>query len=170
MLGWEGLKLRGSRCTSDSPLTSRLPRGSGLCFLTQKVGVIIIIIILQHPSLGGLEEASLEVHLAGCQGESVIHSVMSDSLDCSLLGSSVHEILPARTLRWVVIPFSRGSNLGLQHCRHFRYHLSYQGSPGNVTKKGGEKRTVGFLLALPAASHPPSGSGVRVLHPCLASG
>ena len=80
MLGWEGLKLRGSRCTSDSPLTSRLPRGSGLCFLTQKVGVIIIIIILQHPSLGGLEEASLEVHLAGCQGESVIHSVMSDSL------------------------------------------------------------------------------------------
>ena len=29
-------------------------------------------------------------------------------MDCSLSGSSVHEILQARILKWVVIPFSRG--------------------------------------------------------------
>ena len=38
---------------------------------------------------------------------------MSDSLqlkDCSLLGSSIHEILQARILEWIAIPFSRGSS------------------------------------------------------------
>ena len=30
--------------------------------------------------------------------------------DCSLLGSSVHGILQARTLEWIAIPFSRGSS------------------------------------------------------------
>ena len=41
------------------------------------------------------------------------HSVMSDSwdpVDCSLPGSSVHGILQARILEWVVISFSRGSS------------------------------------------------------------
>ena len=39
--------------------------------------------------------------------------VMSDSLqpmDCSLPGSSVYEILHARILEWVAIPFSRRSS------------------------------------------------------------
>ena len=31
-------------------------------------------------------------------------------MDCSLLGSSVHGILPARTLEWVAMPSSRGSS------------------------------------------------------------
>ena len=31
-------------------------------------------------------------------------------MDCSLLGSSVHGILQARILKWVAIPFSRGSS------------------------------------------------------------
>ena len=30
-------------------------------------------------------------------------------MDCSLPGSSVHEILQARILEWVTVPFSRGS-------------------------------------------------------------
>ena len=30
-------------------------------------------------------------------------------MDCSLPSSSVHEILQARTLEWVAIPFSKGS-------------------------------------------------------------
>ena len=40
------------------------------------------------------------------------HSVMSDSAthDCTLPGSSGHEILQARTLKWVTISFSRGSS------------------------------------------------------------
>ena len=42
--------------------------------------------------------------------ESESHSVRSDScdfMDCSLPGSSVHGVLQARILQWVVIPFSR---------------------------------------------------------------
>ena len=46
-----------------------------------------------------------------------------NSMDCSLLGSSVHGILQARILEWVAIPSCRGSswpqywNPGLPHCR-----------------------------------------------------
>ena len=34
---------------------------------------------------------------------------LCDLMDCSLLGSFVHEILQARILEWVAIPFYRGS-------------------------------------------------------------
>ena len=42
----------------------------------------------------------------------VVHSCLSlcDPMDCSLPGSSVHEIFQAGTLDWVAIPFSRGSS------------------------------------------------------------
>ena len=39
---------------------------------------------------------------------SVISNFFFFFLDCSLPGSSVHGILQGRTLKWVVIPFSRG--------------------------------------------------------------
>ena len=35
---------------------------------------------------------------------------LCDPMDCSLPGSSVHGIIPARILEWVVISFSRGSS------------------------------------------------------------
>ena len=35
--------------------------------------------------------------------------ILCNSVDYSLPGSSVHGILQARILEWVVIPFSRGS-------------------------------------------------------------
>ena len=38
------------------------------------------------------------------------HVQLCDPMGCSLPGSSVHGILQARTLEWVVIPFSRGSS------------------------------------------------------------
>ena len=41
------------------------------------------------------------------------HSVVSDSyypMDCSPPGSSVHGTLQARILKWIAIPFSRGSS------------------------------------------------------------
>ena len=46
---------------------------------------------------------------------------------------TVHEILQARVLEWVAVPFFRifptqGLNLGLPHCRQILYQLSYQGS------------------------------------------
>ena len=36
---------------------------------------------------------------------------LCDPMDCSLPGSSVHEILQARTLEWIAMPSSRGSSL-----------------------------------------------------------
>ena len=52
-------------------------------------------------------------------------------MDCSLPACSVHEILQARILEWVAIPFSRGIfptqglNLGLLHCRQILYHENF---------------------------------------------
>ena len=67
-------------------------------------------------------------------------------MDCSPPGSSVHEILQARILEWVVISFSRGifptqgSNFGLLHCRGILYHLSHhflrEKSEGFETEEG----------------------------------
>ena len=38
------------------------------------------------------------------------YPTLCDPMDCSPPGSSVHEILQARILAWVAIPFSRGSS------------------------------------------------------------
>ena len=59
---------------------------------------------------------------------------LCDPLDCSPPGLSVHEILQARKLEWVAIPFSRGTSrcrdgTGTLHCRWIRYHLSHHESP-----------------------------------------
>ena len=60
---------------------------------------------------------------------------LSDPMDWSLPGSSIHGILQARVLEWAAISFSRGifltqgSNPGLLHCRQTLYCLSHQGSP-----------------------------------------
>ena len=35
---------------------------------------------------------------------------LCDPMDCSLPGSSVHGMLQARILKWVAIPFSKGSS------------------------------------------------------------
>ena len=43
-------------------------------------------------------------------------------------GMSVHEILQAGVLEWVALPFSKGLNLDLLHCRQILYHVSHQGS------------------------------------------
>ena len=58
---------------------------------------------------------------------------LCDPMNCNLPGSSVHRISQARVLEWVDIPFlTQGLNLGLLHCRKIVYHLSHQGSPGEV--------------------------------------
>ena len=58
-------------------------------------------------------------HQSGCGSCLVLKAKMSvaqscltlcDSIDCSPLGSSVPEILQARILQWVAIPFSGGSS------------------------------------------------------------
>ena len=56
---------------------------------------------------------------------------LSDPLDCSLPGSSVHRILHTGvgicSLFQGIFP-TQGSNPGLPHCRWILYHLSHQGS------------------------------------------
>ena len=58
---------------------------------------------------------------------------LCDPMDCSPLGSSVHEIFQARILEWVAISFSRGSSqLGIEPgspALQILYQLSYKGSP-----------------------------------------
>ena len=46
----------------------------------------------------------------GSGGLVTVSSPTVDPMDCSLPGSSVHEILQARTLEWVAMPSSRGSS------------------------------------------------------------
>ena len=85
---------------------------------------------------------------------------LSDPMDCSLPGSSVHGIFQARVMQWVAISFSRGilptqgTNPGLPHCRQRLYHLIHQGE--------GKKRPTAILIGLEKASvihndDPPAG-------------
>ena len=67
---------------------------------------------------------------------SLSHVQLCDPMDYNLPGSSVHGILQARILEWVVaIPFIQGNlpnpviKSGLLHCRWILYCLSHQGSP-----------------------------------------
>ena len=57
---------------------------------------------------------------------------LCNPMDCSPPGSSVHEILQARILEWLVIFFSQQDlpNPGIElDCRQILYSLSHQGSP-----------------------------------------
>ena len=62
-----------------------------------------------------------------------LYLTLCDPMDCSPLGFSVHGILQARTLEWVVMLSSRRSSCPTQgwnpSCRRILYHLSPQGSP-----------------------------------------
>ena len=96
---------------------------------------------------------------------------LCDLMDCSLPGSSAHDILQARILEWVAIHSllqgifpTQGLNRGLQHCRQ----ILYQGfwatreaqeywsgepipSPGDVPNPGVELRLPALQVdSLPA--------------------
>ena len=60
--------------------------------------------------LWGLKRSSLRWDGKRMKMLSVRHVHFHNSLDCSPPGSSVHEILQARILEWVVIPFSRATS------------------------------------------------------------
>ena len=70
------------------------------------------------------------------ESESVTQSCLTlcDLLDCNPPGSSVHGILQARILEWVVIPFTMGSSQSRDQIQvsciagRFFYHLSHQES------------------------------------------
>ena len=56
------------------------------------------------------------------------YSTLSALMDCSLSGTSVHEIIQTRMLEWVAIPFpgdlsNPGIEPGLLYCRQVIYCL-----------------------------------------------
>ena len=60
-----------------------------------------------------------------------------DPMDCSLQGSSVHEIFQATIQDWAAIPYSRGSSprgdgTHISLCLQILYHWHHLGSPGNA--------------------------------------
>ena len=86
----------------------------GSCLSVQRPRFLLVL-FAQH--FLGDQHTATSLHSALCvarESESVSCSVESDSLRpwtvCSLSSSSVHGILQARILEWVVIPFSRGSS------------------------------------------------------------
>ena len=64
---------------------------------------------------GEIVEVRISIQVLGTQDSlicSLSHVTLSlcDPLDCSPPGSSVHEILQARILKWVAMPLSKGSS------------------------------------------------------------
>ena len=51
-----------------------------------------------------------QTRLRACVLHLSVALTLCDPVDCSFLGSSVHGILQARILEWVVTPFSRGTS------------------------------------------------------------
>ena len=82
-----------------------------------------------------------QLYKACLHAQSLSHVGLTDSMDCRLPGSSVHGILQARILEWVVISFSRGSSwprdwtcVSCISCigRRILYRLSCVGSPQSM--------------------------------------
>ena len=75
----------------------------------------------------------IQLHYLYCalwkwKSESIRKSVLSDScdpMDCSLPESSVLEILQARILEWVAIPFSKGSSWPKVSCIAGRFFTTW---------------------------------------------
>ena len=66
--------------------------------------------------------------LLACTRAKLLQSCLTlcDPLDCSLPGSSVHEILQARILEWVAMPSLRGSSWPQGSNSHLLYLLHWQ--------------------------------------------
>ena len=62
----------------------------------------------------------------------VTQSYLSDPMDCSPPGSSVHGILQARILEWVAIPCSRGSSQPIHPFKADSLPAKAPGKPKNT--------------------------------------
>ena len=83
------------------------------------------------------------------QGESEVAQsclTLSDPMDCSLPGSSVHGIFQARVLEWGVIAFSRSfSQFHLFICLK-SYFIKYDNA--DETEKKGKRKPLGLVLVV----------------------
>ena len=85
-----------------------LKKGWGVfCSLRKRKSQALQSLNFQFP----LETCNYIIHCA-CVHAQLLHScpTLCNSMNCSPPGSSVHGILQARILEWVVMPFSRGSS------------------------------------------------------------
>ena len=100
--------------------------------------------------------------MEGMHACSVAQSCLSlcDPIDCSLSGSSVHEIFQAKILEWVAISFSRGifPTQGLSLCLLHLLHWQADSLPlshlGNPDKESGEKAGGSKILDPRSVSQP----------------
>ena len=62
-----------------------------------------------YQKLESLSSKNIHIKIYACMHK-LLQScpILSDPMDCSPAGSSVHEILQAKILEWVAIPFSGG--------------------------------------------------------------
>ena len=81
------------------------PNSFSLCFLISPS--LVVVVVLSIAFIKSSRKAFVCMHAC-----SVAQScpTLCDPVDCSPPSSSVHGILQARILDWVVIPFSRGSS------------------------------------------------------------
>ena len=86
---------------------------------TQNLNKVTKVNIVSNNSCGCHDTRTVSIHLCGIisQIHVCVHAksfqscpTLSDTMDCSLPGSSVHEILQARKLEWVAMPSSRRSS------------------------------------------------------------
>ena len=82
---------------------------------------------------------------------------LSDPMDCSLPGSSVHGIFQARVLEWGAIAFS------ILQYRQGLYHLSHQGIPPTSTPAAAKPLQSCPTLCDPIDSSPPGSAAPGIL-------
>ena len=113
---------------------SNLDYLEAVLLLSDSVNSYTILLIPLTPTFICILNLSLSLSFSLCLvSQSCL--TLCNPMDCSLPGSSVHGNSPGKNtgvgchaLLQGIFP-TRGSNLGLSHCRQILYHLSHQGSP-----------------------------------------
>ena len=78
----------------------------------------------------------LLLHMYGSAAQSCL--TLCDAVDCSLPGSSVHGILLARILEWVVMPSSRESSCSKDCTSGIGRRILYHAPPGKCPSSWGQ--------------------------------
>ena len=110
---------RGGECPCSLQAMSSSPNGGLValalcaCLVAQSCPTLCLTVARQAPLSMGFFKQEYWSGLPFPPPESLVLEALKSSIDpvdCSPPGSSVHGILQARILEWVVMPFSRGSS------------------------------------------------------------
>jgi len=97
---------------------------------------------MTNPHVTSCERVCVCVCVCTCANSLQLCLTLCDPMDCSLPGSSIHEILQARILEWVATPSPvQGSTVHLLGLLHRQAGSSPQAPPGKptVTSYSGQK-------------------------------